>query len=292
MKHAMFGLRYLKNYWFDEQKWPLICGIVLHNNCNLDCRHCRVPDRGSAHVKYEEALQVVDKFYLDGGRCLYLEGGEPFIWKDHNHRMDDVINYAKNKGYHTTIVYTNGTWPLKTEADKVFISVDGLKANHDKLRGESFDRIMQNIAESDHPGLFINYTINSVNRRDISDFCAHIKQYSNIHGIFFYFHTPYYGYDELYIPEEERKVIMHELLELRKSYNILNSAAGLKSAIRNDWRKNSPLFKVYEDGQYYKCCRVNNDGELCKDCGYLSYAEVDQTLKAKPSAIRSAFQYF
>jgi MoaA/NifB/PqqE/SkfB family radical SAM enzyme len=292
MKHAFFGLKYLNNYWFADEKWPLICGIVLHNNCNLDCMHCRVPDRGSAHIKYEEAIRVVDSFYEKGGRCLYLEGGEPFIWKDRERRMDDIIRYAKQKGYHTTIIYTNGTWSLNSKADKIFISVDGLQENHDKLRGESFSRIMQNIVQSDHPGLFINYTINAVNKTDIESFCHYMERYPNIHGIFFYFHTPYYGFDHLYIQEEERIGIMHKLLELRKRYKILNSSAGLNAAIRNDWRKNSPIFQVYEDGEYYQCCRVNNDGELCKDCGYLSYAEVDQTLKMKPTAIRSAFQYF
>ena len=32
--------------------------------------------------------------------------------------------------------------------------------------------------------------------------------------------------------------------------------------------------------------------ELCRDCGYLSYAEIDQTLKLKPSALLNAMKYF
>ena len=31
-----------------------------------------------------------------------------------------------------------------------------------------------------------------------------------------------------------------------------------------------------------------SDPELCRDCGYLSYAEIDQTLKLKPSALFNA----
>ena len=36
----------------------------------------------------------------------------------------------------------------------------------------------------------------------------------------------------------------------------------------------------------YECCRYFGDFKLCRQCGYLSYAEVDQVLKLKPSAHR------
>ena len=39
-------------------------------------------------------------------------------------------------------------------------------------------------------------------------------------------------------------------------------------------------------------CRYSDDPGLCRNCGYLSYAEVDQTLKLKPSAILGALKYF
>jgi hypothetical protein len=49
---------------------------------------------------------------------------------------------------------------------------------------------------------------------------------------------------------------------------------------------------VYEKGAVYTCCRYSDDPELCQQCGYLSYAEIDQTLKMKPSAIYNALKYF
>jgi hypothetical protein len=30
-------------------------------------------------MRFDEAVKVIDSFYDEGGRCLYLEGGEPFI---------------------------------------------------------------------------------------------------------------------------------------------------------------------------------------------------------------------
>ena len=292
MKPLLYGIKYIVNYWIHGDNQPLICGLVLHNKCNLRCRHCTVIDRPSAKMTFEEAREVIDQFYADGGRCLYLEGGEPFIWKDGSHSMEDVVQYARKKGYYAVIIYTNGTIPLKTNADTVFASVDGLKHTHDLLRGKSFEQIMGHIRESDHPSIYINYTINTENKSEIADFCAFIDKIPQIKGTFFYFHTPYYGYDELHLDIQTRKNILMQLINLKKQYRILNSKTGLKSAFRNDWKKNLKICRVYEQGQFYNCCRESKNGEVCKDCGYLSYAEIHQTLKLKPGAIMNALKYF
>lgn len=292
MKYILFGIKYLAKHWILRKDDPLICGLVLHNKCNLRCKHCTIVNRDDQHMTYLETQQVIDHFYANGGRCLYLEGGEPFIWKDNSHNMEDVVIYAKNKGYYTVVIYTNGLQTLESKADTIFVSVDGLKENHDFLRGKSFEKIMNNIKESSHPSLYINYTINSVNKNDIAGFCDFISTISKINGIFFYFHTPYYGYDELNLNSDSKTKILKELIELKKHYSILNSVPGLKSAIRNDWKRNIDICQVYEGGKFYKCCRENKNGEICKDCGYLSYAEIDQALKLKPGAILNALKYF
>ena len=108
----------------------------------------------------------------------------------------------------------------------MFVSVDGLRATHDALRGASFDRIMGNIRDSPHPSLFINYTINSRNKDEIRAFCDTSRACDNIRGVFFYLHTPYYGHDALELDSAERQRVLNELLSLRESYRILNSAGG------------------------------------------------------------------
>lgn len=271
---------------------PLIRGLVLTNRCNLHCRHCRLAERGPMDLEFAEITEAVSAFYREGGRCLYLEGGEPFLWRDGQHGLDDVVEYAHTLGFLTVVVYTNGTLPIRTRADTVFVSVDGLRNTHDALRGKSFDRIMGNIRDSTHPSLYVNYTINNCNREDIREFCEFVRGIERIRGVFFYFHTPYYGYDSLYIEPHERGRILQQLLELRKVYRILNSRAGLRSALRNDWKRPAEVCSVYENGIVFTCCRFSSDPELCRDCGYLSYAEIDQTLKLKPSAVLSAMKYF
>ena len=84
----------------------------------------------------------------------------------------------------------------------------------------------------------------------------------------------------------------HRLLDYKRRFRILNSRAGLRSALRNDWERPLEICSVYEQGDRYKCCRYPENPELCRNCGYLSYAEIDQTLKLKPSAVLNALKYF
>jgi MoaA/NifB/PqqE/SkfB family radical SAM enzyme len=289
---ALYGLKYVLDRRLLGRARPLIRGLVLTNRCNLRCQHCRVHERPDHDLAFAEATAAIDAFYDEGGRCLYLEGGEPFIWRDGAHGPDDIVAHAHHRGFLAVVIYTNGTRPLRTEADTVFVSVDGLQATHDALRGRSFDRIMANIEASAHPSLYINYTINDRNKDDIASFCAHVHAMPRVRGTFFYFHTPYYGRDSLYIDLAGRRRILERLLDLRKTYRILNSRAGLLCAMRNDWTRPMDVCSVYEKGVVYTCCRTSNDPELCRQCGYLSYAEIDQALKLKPSALLNALGYF
>jgi pyruvate-formate lyase-activating enzyme len=243
-------------------------------------------------LDFAEVVAAIDALHGEGGRCLYLEGGEPFLWRDGQQGLDDVVDYAHGIGSLTVVVYTNGTFPIRTAADTVFVSVDGLRETHDALREKSFDRIMENTGDSAHRSLFVNYTINNCNKDEIREFCEHVHGIQRIRGTFFYFHTPYYGYDGLYVEPPERRRILQQLLELRKDYRILNSRAGLLSALRNDWKRPMRVCSVYEKGLVFECCRFSHDPELCRNCGYLSYAEIDQTLKLKPSAVLNAMKYF
>ena len=243
-------------------------------------------------LDFGEATAAVGAFYREGGRCLYLEGGEPFLWRDGSRRLDDIVDYAHGLGYLTVVVYTNGTLPLRTAADTVFVSVDGLRATHDDLRGASFDRIMRNVRDSPHTSLYINYTVNSRNKDELGAFCRYVQGVRNIRGVFFYLHTPYYGHDALELDSGERQRVLNELLSLRRHYRILNSRAGLRSALRNDWARPVEGCSVYEKGAVYQCCRYSGDPELCRQCGYLSYAEIDQVRRLRPSAINNALKYF
>ena len=193
VKPIVFGIKYVLRHRLLKKPAPLIRGLVLTNRCNLRCRHCRVSTRGDKDLSFEETTEVIDSFYDEGGRCLYLEGGEPFLWHDGKYGIEDIVEYARGVGFLSVIIYTNGTFPMQTSADTVFISIDGLQETHDRLRGASFNRIIDNIHGSTHPSLFINFTINSQNQTELEDFCSYLDGIEQVRGTFFYFHTPYYG---------------------------------------------------------------------------------------------------
>jgi len=292
LKNIIYGIKYIAGNKILKKHTPLIAGLAITNKCNLRCLHCRVTERKTDDMRFEEITSILDAFYKEGGRTLYIEGGEPFIWHDNYHNIEDIVKYAHEKRFLSVIIYTNGTFSLETSADTIFISIDGLKETHDLIRGKTFDKIMRNINESKHPSLFINFTINNHNKEEIEEFCAYINDIDKIRGIFFYFHTPYYGYDDLYLEATERNEILLRLSGFKKKYKILNSKAGIKSAIKNDWARPLDICRIYESNSVYECCRFAGDAELCKNCGYLSYAEINQALKLKPSAILNAFKYF
>ena len=126
IKYFLFGVNYIANYQLFRKKTPLVCGMTVTNACNLRCRHCRVMERGARSLTFEEIISAMQSFYQQGGRTLYLQGGEPFIWRDGKRTIEDIIVYSHNMGFLTSIIYTNGTIPINTSASTVFVSMDGI----------------------------------------------------------------------------------------------------------------------------------------------------------------------
>jgi len=116
LKSCSYGLKYVIGRRLFGKTTPLIRGLVLTNRCNLRCRHCRVDARGPMDLGFAEVVAAIDAFHREGGRSLYLEGGEPFLWHDGQRGLDDVVEYAHGLGFLTVVVYTNGSFSIRTSA--------------------------------------------------------------------------------------------------------------------------------------------------------------------------------
>ncbi len=275
-----------------SQKKPFIAGIVLNNSCNLQCLQCHLERSRDSNLPYEVLEEKLDEFYKEGIRSLAITGGEPFMWREKNLSLPDVLGLIYKKGFLVTSVYTNGTFPLDIPTDNIFVSLDGTRETTNKLRGDIFDLVISNIQKSSHPKIFINFTINRKNYQEIEAFCDFISHIKQVKGIYFYFHTPYYGFDDLHLPFEEKKEIAKKLIELKKRYRILNSLATLKDYINNNWERPSHVCKVLsENGVVFDCCRSINKKEACENCGYLGYLEVRNVVDLKISSVIEAFHY-
>lgn len=284
-------------YWiatqFLRRKKPLVGGLVVNDRCNLHCRQCRVSNRSIPDASYDDLVKAMRSFRTLQIRTLFLEGGEPFLWRDGPRRLEDIVTTARELGFSFLSMYTNGTLRLETSADTVFVSLDGLSETNDRLRGVSYDRVMSNIARSDHPNVWINYTINALNRQDIVPFCNMVADTTNLKGVFYNFHTPYYGRDELFLEPEQKRRIIAVLLDLKKrNLPVANSTAALRAVMSDHWTRPGHSCRLWADGRMFTCCRAIGNSFACRHCGYLLYAEIAQSLRLRPTALWSIARQF
>lgn len=299
MKGKAAYLFYIASYLFKtkvlRQDIPFIGGLVVNEKCNLRCKQCALSNRNIPDLTYKEIELGLQILYKKDIRAVFIEGGEPFLWRDGKFKLEDVIRLARTIGFHLVTVYTNGTIPLHISADLIFVSLDGLKETTNDLRGNGkniYDKIVKNIRASDHPNIIINYTINSINQNDLEPFCEEMRKISQVKGTFFNFHTPYFGFDKLFLDLEKRRKKIKEILSLKsKGYKIFNSTACLNGVFRDNWVRPSKICYIYANNKTYQCCRAADNKDACKNCGYLGYPEIIFILKLRPSAIFSAINY-
>jgi len=291
-RYLLFGT----GYWIRRQVFhrqvPFIAGLVLNESCNLDCAGCRVKRSGrEADAIRPEVETALFDFHKAGIRNLAITGGEPFFWNSDGWRVRDVVSAARQLGFLAVTVYTNGTLPFDDcGADAVFVSphgMEGVEAN-----GEAWERCRTNLDLTEHPNVILNFTINSRNASSIRQVATFVRDHSRIKGVFFYFHTPYYGRGELFQPFDQKRRLVDELLSLKgEGYPILNSNAALKAFAADKWKRPSDLCVVWERGRLYQCCRSNGNEDGCRNCGYLGYLELERILALRPSAIREGMRY-
>ncbi len=134
LHHAFYYLSYGLQCFVLGRRKPIAAGVPLTDSCNLRCQHCVVAHAGRGHHSLEQVRRWVRQLYDRGARILYLQGGEVFTWSDGDARLDDVVRMAKAMGYFRVATVTNGTFPIETEADMVWVSIDGSPATHDRIR--------------------------------------------------------------------------------------------------------------------------------------------------------------
>ena len=109
----------------------------INNECNLNCKHCRVSEKNDHEkLSLKEAKQLLSEIWYNGITMLNLSGGEPFLRKD----LFDILDYTKK--FEDIVITTNGTLLDEQKCKKLAnylnvrlsISLDGLEETHDKFR--------------------------------------------------------------------------------------------------------------------------------------------------------------
>jgi len=267
-----------------RQDVPMAVALVLTDRCQLSCRHCRVANVVRKDMTLAEIETALRRHRGRGIRALALEGGEPFLWRDGDARLDDVVALARRLGYWRVHVYTNGIRPIETSADMAWVSLDGRREAYATLRGDHFDRVVANIRAARVRRMGLIFVVNRRNREEVRPFLEWSRTLP-VAGTMFYLHTPYYGRDELRLAPEERVEVLDALLRHADAgLPILNSRAALRMMRSGDWRRPSRMWWVADRDGDHECCRAASP-EVCAECGYAGCVELLAAQRLHPSAI-------
>ena len=271
---------------------PLIYGIALTDRCNLACRGCHVANTGRRDMTWDEITAAMRDAWSRGFRDLYLSGGEPMLWRDGMHDLADVIAEAKRIGFFHVHVYTNGLLGIEPSADLVWVSMDGLPGVFEQRRGDHFCQVESVVRMSGHPKIAVIYVIDRNTAEGIEPFLRWVRETNfPVMGVMFYFHTPYYGRDELFLTAEERAPIIDRLIDdIRAGLPGMNSRAGLLALKSGNWPRRFAVAAVADVDGESVCCRASD--EVCADCGYAACTELTEVQRLRPSALLGMMRYW
>jgi MoaA/NifB/PqqE/SkfB family radical SAM enzyme len=254
---------------------PLLGGVKLTHTCNLSCIHCPFHKRKTSSLSFAQVQSSLATLYDWGVRIVIIEGGEPFVWRDGEHDVRDVVAEAK-KRFFSVGVTTNGTWPIEVDADNVWVSIDGLQQTHDRIRGKTFEKIMANIESSSHPRIFAHITINSLNWQEIPNLVEYLSH--RVKGVTIQFHYPYQEVgQELFLPFDRRREVLDDLIRMkRQGFPIADSFACLEALKDNRWQcRPWMIASVDPNGELTHGCYLKNRGEIsCDKCGFSAHTEI------------------
>jgi MoaA/NifB/PqqE/SkfB family radical SAM enzyme len=275
------------------QQLPYLFGIEVTDRCNLDCFYCEGKNKGRYYFSYKQACQTLSDAYNRGHRALYFTGGEPMIWQDGDRRLSDLVRYAKQLGFNEIIVYTNGTQSLDIKGCKYFVTIDGPREVHNRIRNDTYDLVLENVRQATANTIFASITITKANIQYLDTYVKDITATGLFRGIAFNLLTHWqeivarYGFSGV----ERERVLDHVWALKQQGYPIFLSAAAYKALRNNDWKRPIPQIELgLSPDETYTCCRDIGNKEICDSCGYVNCAEVSQILALKPSAIWQAIQ--
>jgi MoaA/NifB/PqqE/SkfB family radical SAM enzyme len=296
-------LSYFAGHWMAyrlaRQRKPLLAGLKLTHRCNLRCLPCPFWRRPRPDMPFEVALGALDELCRAGCRLLIIEGGEPFLWRDGPKRLEDVVCAARECGFARVGVTTNGTLPIETSADMVWVSVDGMREAHEAIRGACWDRVMDNLAASAHPRLYAQVTVNRKNWADLPRLVPFLA--NRVQGITVQFFYPYPESEDLWLPWPERRLLLEQLRTLkRQGYPILDSDRALRELGGGGWRCRDWLIANAEPDAgdpaqarvHYGCYLKGRADADCRRCGFTAHAELSLAYDLHPGALWTGQRVF
>ena len=285
MERLWFYLKYAWRFAVLRQPVPLIYGVAITDRCNLSCAGCRVSNTGRPDMTHDALVQTLRSAWERGFREVYFTGGEPTLWCDGEHTFLDAIEAARSIGFYHVHLYTNGLQGLDWPVDLVWVSMDGLLGTFASRRGDHFDEVERAVRAGAHSKVAVIYTVDRHTESGIESFLRWVRDSElPVLGVMFYFHTPYYGVDELFLDREERRPVIGRIRQcIREGLPVLNSHAGLTALDTGRWKRRTAAAVVADVDGESVCCRASD--EACVECGYAACTEIVEAQRLRPSAV-------
>lgn len=283
MRLAAFSLKTI----LFKRKDPILGTIIVTDKCNLHCRHCSVNNITAIIHPYGQIRKEMQRLYDMGIRILFFCGGETLLWKDWDRTLRDLVTEAKAMGFLIVNIVTNGTHPIDLpEADLILLSLDGDKKSHNEIRGDTYDRIMENVRNATADNICFYMAINQINKEHIRDVCRTAMDEKNVRAVSFNFHTPYPDTKDLALSREEKAkccaVIEQMMKEGAPVFNLKNAFPYI---IENTFPTPCHQCVVIENGRLSTCGRCIDVPGLCEKCGYFFVAEYTLLFSGNPKII-------
>jgi len=259
-----------------KRKEPILGSIILTDKCNLACKHCAVSNIAAVVYPYSQIKSEMQTMYSAGVRILFFYGGEPFLWEDSCVTLRDLVIEAKQLGFLLVNIVTNGTFRLDLpEADLILVSLDGGRAAHNEIRGDTYDSIFENINNSASDNICLYMAVNQINKFDIEEVCKTARRSKNVKAVSFNFHTPYPGTEYLKLNREEKQNCCAQIANLIDAgFPILNLKSVFSYIVNNSFKTPCYQCVVVENGKQWLCGRCIDIPGLCAQCGFLFAAEL------------------
>ena len=270
-----------------RRQLPYLFGIVVTDKCNLDCFYCESKNSGRTHFTWDQARATLRDAYARGHRSLYFTGGEPMVWEDAGHVLADLVAFSRELGYHDVFIFTNGTLPLDVPNCNYIVTIDGPRDVHDRIRANTYDLILRNVAHAATRAVFASITFSKANVDCLEAFVRDVHATRLFRGISFNLLTHWpdilatHGLDPA-----QRLRLLDDLWRLKQDgYPSVLSRAAYRALRANDWKRPIPQIELATSDRVFTCCRDVDNPSICENCGYANCVEVSQMLALRPSAL-------
>ncbi len=149
---------------------PRQVSIALTNACDLACPHCFAP-KTHGLLGFDQLTSWLDELDANGAIGIGFGGGEPTLYP----KFVELCRYAAEKTRLAVTFTTHGHHlddgliaALRRNVHFVRISMDGVGATYESLRGRSFEAFQERIVRLKGLAPFgINYVVNAQTFRDL-----------------------------------------------------------------------------------------------------------------------------